>query len=81
MYFHIPLLIYIIHLPLFPFLVVYSHVDEPHVEEGGEDEGEEGNGGAPNQVQDGPEVGDGLGDEEQAQNNQGAEHHSLPVEL
>ncbi len=68
-------------LPLFPFLVFYSHVDEPHVEEGGEDEGEKGDGGAAHQVQDGPEVGDGLRDEEQGQNNQGPENHSLPIEL
>jgi hypothetical protein len=81
LYFKIHLLIHIIYLPLLPFLVVYSHVDEPHVEEGGEDEGEKGDGGAAHQVQDGPEVGDGLRDEEQAQHNQGAEHHSLPIKL
>ena len=72
---------FMLTLPLLTLWVFWWHVDEPHIEEGWEDEGEKGDGGAAHQVQDGPEVGDGLRDEEQAQNNQGAEHHSLPIEL
>jgi hypothetical protein len=67
-------------LPLLTLGVFGGHVDEPHVEEGWEDEGEKGDGGAAHQVQDGPEVGQRLRDEQQAEYGHGAKQHSLPVE-
>ncbi len=66
-------------LPLLTLRVFGGNVDEPHVEEGGEDEGEEGDSGAPYQVQDGPEVRKRLRDEQQAEDGHGAEQHALPV--
>jgi hypothetical protein len=67
-------------VPLLTLWVFGGHVDEPHVEEGGEDEGEKGDGGAAHQVQDGPEVGQRLRDEQQAEYGHRAEQHALPVE-
>jgi hypothetical protein len=67
-------------VPLLALWVFGGHVDEPHVKEGGEDEGEEGDGGAAHQVQDGPEVGQSLRDEQKAEYGDRAEQHSLPVE-
>ncbi len=45
--------------PLFPCWILRGRVDEPHVEEGREDEGEKGDGGAAHQVQEHGEVGHG----------------------
>jgi hypothetical protein len=70
-----------INLPLFPFFVRHAHVHEPHVEEGGKDKGEEGDGRPTHQVQDRPEVGDRLRDEEQGSHNHRAEGNTLPVEI
>ena len=56
-------------------------VSEPHVEEGGEDEGEQGDRGGPDQVQDRAEAWDRLGDEQQTENGEGPEGATLPVEI
>ena len=56
-------------------------VSEPHVEEGGEDEGEQGDRGGPDQVQDRAEAWDRLGDEQEAEDGEGPEGATLPVEI
>lgn len=54
-------------LPLLPIRVLRGHVCQPHIEEGGEDKGEEGDCGPAHQVQDRSKVGKGLRDEEKAE--------------
>ena len=53
------------HVPLCAALGPDGGVGNLHVEEGREDEGEEGHGGPAHQVEDGPEAGHRLGDEEE----------------
>ena len=71
---------FMLTLPLLTLWVFGGHVHKSHVEEGWEDEGEKGDGGAAHQVQDGPEVGQRLRDEQKAEYGHRAEQHSLPVE-
>ena len=66
--------------PVFPIWVLRGVVHQPHVEVGGEDKGEEGDRGPAHQVQDGPEVGQSLRDEQKEEDGDGTEHHALPVE-
>ena len=54
---------------------------EAHVEEGGEDEGEQGDGGSPNQVQNWPKAWHRLGNEQQAEDWERSEGAALPVEI
>jgi hypothetical protein len=65
-------------VPLFPCWILRGRVDESHVEEGWEDEGEESNSGAAHQVQEHGEVGHGGAHKQQHQHHQGAERHPLP---
>ncbi len=59
-----------------PGVGVVRGKDEQHW---GEDEGNEGDGAGPHQVQDGPELGNGLGNEEKQQH--GARPGSNVIEL
>ena len=65
--------------PLCAVLGPDGSVGQLHVEQRGEDEGEKGDGGAAHQVQDGPEAGHGLGDEQEDEDAAGPEHTPLPV--
>jgi hypothetical protein len=73
-----PILMRHLSVPLFPCWVLRGRIDEPHVEEGGEDEGEEGDCGATHQVQEHGEVGHGGAHKQQHQHHQGTERHPLP---
>ena len=54
-------------------------VGQAHVEEGGEDEVEAGDGGGPDEVHDDPEEGDGEGDGQEERDHEASEGHSLPT--
>ena len=55
-------------------------VHQPHVEEGREHEGEAGDEHRADQLEDGAEAGQGLGQEQEDQHHAAPEHNPLPVE-
>ena len=55
-------------------------VYQPHVEEGREHEGEAGDEHGADQLEDGAEAGQGLGQEQEDQHHTAPEHNPLPVE-
>lgn len=61
-----------------PGVRVVASEDEHH---GREDEGEEGDGARADQVEDGPELGDGLGDEEHEEHDASPEDATFPVKV
>ena len=72
------IIVRIVVVLLAPILCV--PVDEPHVEEGREHEGEAGDEHGADKLEDGAEAGQGLGQEQEDQHHAGPEHHPLPVE-
>ena len=62
---------------LSPFLCLPVH--QPHVEEGREHEGEAGDEHGADQLEDGAEAGQGLGQEQEDQHHAATEHNPLPV--
>ena len=72
------IIVRIVVVLLAPILCV--PVDEPHVEEGREHEGEAGDEHGADQLEDGAEAGQGLGQEQEDQHHAGPERNPLPVE-
>ena len=67
--------------PLYPVFVLTAGVHQLQVEERGEYEGEDGDGGGPDQFQDCTKTGDGLSYEEQDEHGEAPEGASLPVHV